>query len=55
VDSGAQKATTAYPNSVVMTSGALVIVVTGPQKDANAKAVGKAYTENTGSPVETVS
>jgi hypothetical protein len=55
VDSGAQKATTAYPNSVVMTSGALVIVVTGPQKDANAEAVGKAYTENTGSPVETVS
>jgi hypothetical protein len=55
VDSGAQKAMTTYPNSVVMTSGALVIVVTGPQKDANAEAVGKAYEDSTGSPVETVS
>lgn len=55
VDSGAQQATTKYPNSVVMKSGALVIVVTGPQKDANAEAVGKAYQDSTGSPVETVS
>jgi hypothetical protein len=55
VDAGAQKAQQSYPNGVVMQSGALVIVVTGPQKDANAEAVGKAYTETTGSPVETVS
>jgi hypothetical protein len=55
VDAGAQKAQQSYPNGVVMQSGALVIVVTGPQKDANAEAVGKAYTENTGTSVETVS
>ena len=55
VDAGAQKAQQSYPNGVVMQSGALVIVVTGPQKDTNAEAVGKAYTENTGTPVETVS
>jgi hypothetical protein len=55
VDAGAQKAQQSYPNGVVIQSGALVIVVTGPQKDANADAVGKAYTESTGSPVETVS
>lgn len=55
VQEGADSAASAYPNGVVMISGALVIVVTGPQKDANAEAVGKAYTENTGSPVETTS
>ena len=55
VDAGAQKAQQVYPNAVVMQSGALVIVVTGPQKDANATAVGKAYEDSTGSPVETVS
>ena len=53
VDSGAQQATVKYPQSVVMKSGALVIVVTGPQKDTNAEAVGKAYETSTGSPVET--
>jgi hypothetical protein len=55
VDAGAQKAQQSYPNGVVMQSGALVIVVTGPQKDANAEAVSKAYEDSTGSPVETVS
>jgi hypothetical protein len=55
VDAGAQKAQQTYPNGVVMQSGALVIVVTGPQKDANATAVGNAYEDSTGSPVETVS
>jgi hypothetical protein len=55
VDNGAKLAKAKYPNSVVMKSGALVFVVTGPQKDANAEAVGKAYEESTGAPVETVS
>ena len=54
VNNGAQQAMQKYPGSIVMTSGALVIVVTGPQKDANAQAVGKAYEDSTGSPVETV-
>lgn len=54
VSNGAQQAMQKYPGSIVMTSGALVIVVTGPQKDANAQAVGKAYEDSTGSPVETV-
>ncbi len=41
VDAGAQKAQQSYPNGVVMESGALIVVVTGPQKDANAEAVGQ--------------
>jgi hypothetical protein len=55
VQEGAQAAAKEYPNGVVMISGALVIVVTGPQRDANAEAVGKAYEDSTGSPVETTS
>ena len=55
VQQGAKSAATAYPDGVVMVSGALVIVVTGPQREANADAVGKAYEDSTGSPVETTS
>jgi hypothetical protein len=55
VEEGAQSAAKEYPEGVVMVSGALVIVVTGPQRDANAEAVGKAYEDSTGSPVETTS
>ena len=55
VQQGATSASTAYPNAVVMVSGALVLVVTGPQREANADAVGKAYEDSTGSPVETTS
>jgi hypothetical protein len=54
VDNGSRALQHAYPNGVVMQSGALVIVVTGPQREANADAVGKAYEDSTGEPVETV-
>jgi hypothetical protein len=55
VQQGATSAASAYADGVVMVSGALVIVVTGPQREANADAVGKAYEDSTGSPVETTS
>jgi hypothetical protein len=55
VDEGAKKLEENYPNGVVLESGALVIVVTGPQREANADAVGKAYEDSTGVPVETIS
>jgi ABC-type Fe3+-hydroxamate transport system substrate-binding protein len=54
LDAGAAKASDAYPNGVVLVSGALVIVVTGPNREANADAVGNAYEESTGEPVRTV-
>lgn len=54
VDAGAVAVEKAYPRGVTMTSGALVIVTTGPDSQANADAVGKAYEDSTGAPVETV-
>jgi hypothetical protein len=54
VESGAAKAKEEYPRGVVMTSGALVVVVTGPDRNANATAVGDAYEGSTGEPVRTV-
>jgi hypothetical protein len=55
VDAGAAALEKAYPRGVVLTSGALVIVSTGPDGEANADAVGKAYEDSTGEPVQTVS
>ena len=52
-DRAAAAAGTAFPRSVVMTSGALVIVAIGPNSDANADAVGQAYADETGAPVTT--
>jgi hypothetical protein len=52
-DRAAAAAGTAFPGSVVMTSGALVIVTMGPNSDANADAVGQAYADETGAPVAT--
>jgi hypothetical protein len=54
VQEGAGKAKTEYPRGVVMISGALVIVVTGPDAEANAEAVGSAYADTTGAQVTTV-
>jgi hypothetical protein len=54
VNAGAMAAKAGYPRSIVMVSGALVIVVTGPNKNTNAEAVGNAYTGATGAPVRTV-
>ncbi len=54
VDVGAVALEKAYPRGVTMTSGALVIVTTGPESQTNADAVGKAYEDSTGAPVETV-
>jgi hypothetical protein len=54
VDAGAASVETAYPRGTVMVSGALVIVVTGPDREANAEAVAKAYEDSTGAPVRTV-
>ncbi len=54
-DQGATAVAAKYPRAVVMTSGALVIASTGPNSEANADAVGKAYTDSTGEPVETTS
>jgi hypothetical protein len=54
VNAGAARAKTEYPNGVVMVSGALVIAITGPDSDANADAVGNAYTGATGATVRTV-
>ncbi|HKH32489.1 MAG TPA: hypothetical protein VKA45_15700 [Gaiellaceae bacterium] len=45
---------TAHPRTNVMTSGALLIVSAGPNREANADAVGQAYTDSTGEPVTTV-
>jgi hypothetical protein len=53
-DKGAAAANAAYSRAVVMTSGALVIVSAGPNSEANADAVGQAYTDSTGEPVTTV-
>jgi hypothetical protein len=55
VDNGAKQVAAKFPQTVVLVSGALVIDVSGPQREANADAVGKAYEDSTGSPVETVS
>jgi hypothetical protein len=44
----------AHPRTVVMTSGALLLVSAGPNREANADAVGQAYTDSTGEPVTTV-
>jgi hypothetical protein len=52
-DKGAAAISAAYPRAVVMTSGALVIVATGPAGEANADAVGRAYADSTGAPVTT--
>jgi hypothetical protein len=54
VEAGADRAQTTYPNGVVMVSGALVFAVTGPDRNANADAVGNAYTGETGATVRTV-
>jgi hypothetical protein len=54
VDTGATTLEKKYPQGVVLVSGALVIVVTGPDREANADAVGKAYEDSTGEPVQTV-
>ena len=53
-DAAANAASTGLQGSVVMTSGALMFVSSGPDAEANADAVGKAYEDTTGSPVETV-
>jgi len=53
-DKGATAISAAYDRGVVMTSGALVVVAAGPNREANADAVGRAYTDSTGVPVETV-
>jgi hypothetical protein len=55
VDNGAKQVAAKFPQTVVLVSGALVIDVSGPQREANADAVGKAYEDSTGSPVKTVS
>jgi hypothetical protein len=55
VDAGATSLEQSYPRGIVLTSGALVIVVTGPESEANAEAVAKQYEESTGEPVNTVS
>lgn len=55
VDAGGASLEKAYPQGVVMVSGALVIVVTGPERAANAEAVAKSYEDSTGEPVQTVS
>lgn len=52
-DKAAAAASAAFPRSVVMTSGALVVVAVGPNSEANADAVGQAYADATGSPVST--
>jgi hypothetical protein len=54
VDQGAANIETEYPRSVVLVSGALVIAVTGPDREANADAVATAYEDTTGEPVTTV-
>ena len=54
-DTSAEEIAAAHPRAVVMTSGALVIVSTGPAAEANADAAGRAYTDSTGEPVSTVS
>ena len=54
VEAGSAALQKAYPRGVTMASGALVIVTTGPDAEANADAVGKAYEDSTGAPVRTV-
>lgn len=53
-DKTAAEIGTAHPRTIVMTSGALAIVSAGPNREANADAVGQAYTDSTGEPVTTV-
>jgi hypothetical protein len=53
-DTGARAISAAYERAVVMTSGALVMVVAGPNREANADTVGRAYADSTGAPVTTV-
>jgi hypothetical protein len=53
-DKNAAAIETAHPRTVVMTSGALMVVSAGPNSEANADAVGKAYADSTGEPVTTV-
>ena len=53
-DSAAAAIGKAHPRTIVMTSGALVLVSAGPNREANADAVGQAYTDSTGEPVTTV-
>ena len=53
-DKAASAIGTDHPRTVVMTSGALVLVSAGPNRQENADAVGKAYMDSTGEPVETV-
>jgi hypothetical protein len=53
-DKTAAEIGTAHPRTIVMTSGALLIVSAGPNREANADAVGQAYTDSTGEPVTTV-
>jgi hypothetical protein len=53
-DQAATAIRAAHPRTVVMTSGALLIVSAGPNREANADAVGQAYTDSTGEPVTTV-
>jgi hypothetical protein len=52
LDQGAAALKKLYPNGEVLISGALVIVVTGPDKKANAAAVSKSYEQSTGEPVK---
>jgi hypothetical protein len=53
-DKNAAAIETAHPRTVVMTSGALMVVSAGPNREANADAVGQAYADSTGEPVTTV-
>jgi hypothetical protein len=53
-DAAANVASNALEDAVVMTSGALLMVSAGPDAETNADALGQAYTDSTGSPVETV-
>lgn len=53
-DQAASAISAAADRAVVMTSGALLLVSAGPNGEANADAVGKAYADSTGEPVTTV-
>jgi hypothetical protein len=53
-DAAAKTIAASSDRAIVMTSGALVVVSAGPNREANADAVGQAYTDSTGEPVTTV-
>lgn len=53
-DQAARAINAAFDRAVVMTSGALLVISAGPNSEANADAVGKAYADSTGAPVTTV-